>query len=333
MTQAPTERVSLRQRLVQERGRVWVVGHRGAMGHRPENTLVSFEHGLELGADWIELDVHLTQDGALAVIHDESVDRTTDGHGLVRDHSLLELKMLDAGSWFGPAYAGQRIPTLDEVLAWARARDTVVDIEIKNAPIYYPGIEAAVVKALDAQQMTEQVIVISFDHAAVQRVKSLDPRIATGVLYAGKPVDAGVSLARQANADAVLPHWAYVTSEDVRTAHDAGLSVAPWATSDPAILKHLIAAGVDGIGTNHPDVLRRILTERRDQSATVPSATGHPKGISSQDRGGDVPPATGLPRGTSSQDRGGDVLPATGYPQGFSPGGSGDEVGAAESSR
>jgi glycerophosphoryl diester phosphodiesterase len=259
MTQAPTERLSLRQRLVQERGRVWVVGHRGAMGHRPENTFASFEHALELGADWIELDVHLTWDGALAVIHDESVDRTTDGHGLVKDHSLAELKLLDAGAWFGSPYAGERIPTLDEALAWARGRGTLVDIEIKNAPIYYAGIEEAVVKALNSQQMAEQVIVISFDHAAVKRVRSLDPRVATGVLYAGRPVDAGVDLARQATADAVLPHWAYVTSEDVRVAHAAGLAVAPWATSDPQVLRHLIAAGVDGIGTNHPEILRALL--------------------------------------------------------------------------
>ncbi len=264
MTQAPTERLSLRQRLVQERGRVWVVGHRGAMGHRPENTIASFEHALELGADWIELDVHLTRDGALAVIHDESLERTTTGHGLVKDHTLDELQQLDAGAWFSPGYAGQHLPTLDEVLEWARRRQTIVDIEIKNAPIYYAGIEEAVVKALDSQNMAEQVIVISFDHRAVQRVKSLDARIATGVLYAGRPADAGVGLARQADADALLPHWAYVTSEDVRMAHAAGLAVAPWATSNPEVLTNLLQAGVDAIGTNHPEVLRHILTQRPD---------------------------------------------------------------------
>ena len=145
------------------------------------------------------------------------------------------------------------------MLAWARRRNTIVDIEIKNAPVYYAGIEAAVVEVLHRHDMTEQVIVISFDHAAVQRVKTLDSRIATGVLYAGRPVDAGVGMARQAQADAVLPHWAYVTAEDVATAHAAGLSVAPWASSDPAVLRHLIAAGVDAIGTNHPDVLRDVL--------------------------------------------------------------------------
>src|SRR5579859_1474635 len=115
MPQVTTERLPLRQRLQAERGRVWVVGHRGAMGYCPENTLASFERGLELGADWIELDVHLSRDGELIVIHDESLERTTNGHGLVRDHTLAELQALDAGD-------GQRIPTLDEVLAWARKR-------------------------------------------------------------------------------------------------------------------------------------------------------------------------------------------------------------------
>jgi glycerophosphoryl diester phosphodiesterase len=231
---------------------VWVVGHRGAMGYCPENTMASFERGLELGADWIELDVHLSRDGALIVIHDETLDRTTNGHGLVREHTLAELKTLDVGD-------GQTIPTLNEVLAWASDHNTVVDIEIKNAPIYHDGIEHAVVDAVNTALMTDHVIVISFDHAAVKRVKTLDPGIATGVLYACRPLDGGVPLARAAGADAVLPHWAYVTADDVALAHQAGLSVAPWASSDPIVLRHLIDCGVDAIGTNHPDVLRDVL--------------------------------------------------------------------------
>src|SRR5690242_7213158 len=138
MTQATTPRLSLRERMQRERGRVWVVGHRGAMGYCPENTLVSFERGLELGADWIELDVHLSRDGELIVIHDESLERTTNGHGLVGEHMLAELRELDAGE-------GQSIPTLSEVLDWARAKNAVVDIEIKNAPIFYDGISEVVV--------------------------------------------------------------------------------------------------------------------------------------------------------------------------------------------
>jgi glycerophosphoryl diester phosphodiesterase len=287
MTQTPIERLSLGRRLQQERGRVWVIGHRGAMGHCPENTMASFERGLELGADWVELDVHLSRDGALMVIHDESVDRTTNGHGLVQDHTLAELKRLDAGAWFGREFAGQTIPTLDEVLDWARQRQTIVDIEIKNAPIFYAGIEEAVVKTLDRTGMTEQVIVISFDHHAVRKVKALAPRITTGVLYAGRPVDAGLDLARQADADALLPHVAYVTHDDVEAAHAAGLSVAPWTSSDPDTLRHLIECGVDAIGTNHPDVLRNLL-----HAGEPHSPEGSHGGVSSaaNERGGDNVP-------------------------------------------
>jgi glycerophosphoryl diester phosphodiesterase len=252
MTQAPIHRLSLSEQLRRERGRVWIVGHRGAMGYCPENTLVSFERGLELGADWIELDVHRSRDGALIVIHDETLERTTNGHGLVGDHTLAQLRELDAGD-------GQHLLTLDEVLEWARQKDTVVDIEIKNAPVFYEGISEAVVQAAKSAQMAERVIVISFDHAAVKAVKEIAPEIATGVLYACRPIDGGVGLARAVGADAVLPHWAYVTAEDVAHAHEQGLSVAPWATSDPTVLKHLVRCGVDAIGTNHPDVLKQVL--------------------------------------------------------------------------
>jgi glycerophosphoryl diester phosphodiesterase len=222
------------------------------MGYCPENTMASFERALALGADWIELDVHMTRDSALAVMHDDTVDRTTNGHGLVRDLTIEQLRALDAGD-------GQQVPLLEEVLRWAHEHTVVVDIEIKNVPQYYEGIESAVVATVEQCAMTEQVIVISFDHRAVRTVHELDARIVTGVLYAGRPVDGGVSLARQAGADALLPQWSYVTPEDVATAHAAGLSVAPWATSDPDALRALIDAGVDGIGTNHPDVLRKLV--------------------------------------------------------------------------
>jgi glycerophosphoryl diester phosphodiesterase len=173
----------------------------------------------------------------------------------VRALSAAELKRLDAGG-------GEQIPLLPEILDWARARRTVVDIEIKNAPLAYPHIEFAVVSAVHDCAMTDQVIVISFDHRAVQRIHELDSRIMTGVLFAGRRVDGGVSLARQAGADAVLPHHHYVTPEDVQLAHAAGLAVAPWATSDPEELRQLIGAGVDAIGTNHPDILRSIVGAR-----------------------------------------------------------------------
>jgi glycerophosphoryl diester phosphodiesterase len=239
-------------------GQPSIVGHRGAMGHCPENTLAAFDRAAELGASWVEFDVHLSADGVPVVIHDELLDRTTNGHGFVRDHSLAELRTLDAGAWYSPDYAGQRIPTLDDVLDWARRRQISVDIEIKNAPLYYEGIEALVLAALDRHAMLRQALVSSFDHPAVQRLKRLEPRALTGVLYGCRPADP-VALARQASADVLLPQWPYVTADDVATAHAAGLAVATWTTSDPATLRQLISAGVDAIITNHPDVAGSII--------------------------------------------------------------------------
>ena len=115
------------------------VGHRGAKGHAPENTFASFNLALEMGVNAVETDVHLSKDGEVVLIHDHTVDRTTDGRGFVKDMTLRELKQLDAGSWYDTRFAGQRIPTLTELLEWARGRVGVA-IEIKNGPIYYPGI-------------------------------------------------------------------------------------------------------------------------------------------------------------------------------------------------
>ncbi len=230
-----------------------IIGHRGAMGYRPENTLPAFAYAADLGARWVELDVHHSRDGEVVVIHDARLERTTDGAGFVADHTAAQLRQLDAGSWFAATFAGTRIPTLAEVLTWARQRQVGVDIEIKNGPRFYQGIESAVAALVERHDMLERVLVTSFDHRAVRRVKTVNGRIATGLLYAARPVDA-VALAREAGAVVLLPSWQYVVAEDVRAAHDAGLAVVAWTSSDPDVIESLHAAGVDGIVTNHPDV-------------------------------------------------------------------------------
>src|SRR5207302_7832443 len=128
-------------------GRILLGGHRGNADEFPENTLASFGSAVELGVDLIECDVHRSEDGGLPVIHDHLLDRTTDGSGLVRDHTMTELKRFDAGSWKDPRFAGERIPSLDEVLALARGQVGVA-IEIKNLPLPYAGIEEALVQAV-----------------------------------------------------------------------------------------------------------------------------------------------------------------------------------------
>src|SRR3954452_5296438 len=158
-------------------GRVRVNAHRGAMGYAPENTFAAFELAVAQGADMIEMDVHLTADNQCVVIHDETLERTTDGHGLVGEMTLAELQRFDAGSWFGSEFAGQHIPSLDEVLAWGHGR-AIMNIEIKADPVPYEGIEARVVDLIRRHGMQDDVILISFDHRAIKRVKALAPEIA-----------------------------------------------------------------------------------------------------------------------------------------------------------
>jgi glycerophosphoryl diester phosphodiesterase len=228
------------------------VGHRGAKGHAPENTFASFRRGVELGASVVETDVHLSKDGEVVIIHDHTVDRTTDGHGFVKDLTVAELKQLDAGSWFGPDFAGERIPTLAELLAWGKDRVPIA-IEIKNGPIYYPGIAEKIIRLLGEHAMTRQVILISFDHFVLREAKIIAPEVATGILYVGRLVDP-VAAARAAGADALHPNWAFTTPDLVQAAHAAGLAVSPWCPNDVATLRMLDQIGVDSIGTDYPDL-------------------------------------------------------------------------------
>lgn len=233
-----------------------VIGHRGAAGYAPENTMASFERALTLGVDAIELDVHPTSDGELVVIHDPTLERTTNGHGFVSAHTLAQLQELDAGAWFDPAFAGQRIPLFRDVLAWAKGRTPVV-IEIKQGPIFYPNIEELLVGVLEETGMRDQVLVISFDHISVHKVKQLAPDIPTGVLYAGRCVNP-VSLAREAQADALMPYWPLLTKEEVAAAHQAGLFIGPWGGAEQNY-EFILATGVDAVIADFPDRPRQVL--------------------------------------------------------------------------
>lgn len=233
----------------------YVIGHRGAAGYAPENTMVAFERGLALRADAIELDVHPTRDGELVVIHDPTLERTTNGTGFVSAYTLRELQQLDAGSWFDPSFKDCRIPTLHEILAWAKGRTKVV-IEIKQGPIFYDTIEEMLIAELDRVGMRHDVLVISFDHLSVRKLKQLAPDVVTGVLYAGRVVDP-VALARAANADALMPHWAMLTKEEVAAAHAADLLIAPWGGPEQDY-RFILATGVDAVAADFPDRPRQV---------------------------------------------------------------------------
>jgi len=243
---------------ITDRRRVAVIAHRGASADAPENTLAAFDLARALGADGVELDVHLSADGEPVVIHDHRLERTTDGRGLVGEQPLAALRRLDAGRWFGEAFAGQRIPTLAEALAALAGLRVIV--EVKNGPIYYPGI-AARVAAVIRDAGGGRVTVSSFDHPILQAVRRAAPELETAVLFVARPVDP-VRLARDAGAAVLHPQWAFVTADLVAGAHAAGLRVEAWTVDEAEQLRHVIATGANGVMTNHParalEVLRGI---------------------------------------------------------------------------
>jgi glycerophosphoryl diester phosphodiesterase len=231
-----------------------LVGHRGAAGLAPENTLPSFELAHALGADAIELDVHLSRDGIPVVIHDETVDRTTDGHGRVGDLTVADLSKLDAGRSFGRTNPIARVPTLDTVLAWARGRIRVV-IELKgteNSELIRRTIES-----IRKFELDDDVLLISFDHGAVGQARILARLISGGILYANRPTDP-VALAMAVGADVICPHWSLATREVVLAAHAASLGVSVWTANDVTAIKSALSAGVDAVTSDFPDLVRAI---------------------------------------------------------------------------
>ncbi|TKD72661.1 glycerophosphodiester phosphodiesterase [Pseudalkalibacillus hwajinpoensis] len=237
---------------------VQTVAHRGASGYAPENTMAAFEKSVEMKADYFELDVQLTKDGELIVIHDTSVDRTTNGSGKVKDMTLEELKHLDAGSWFGEEFAGEKLPTLGEVLDAYRGKSGIL-IELKS-PSLYPGIEEKVAAELAKRNMDKphnnKVIVQSFDHESVETLHSILPSVPTGVLVSYTMSDEQLNeVARY--SDYVNPGKWLITSDFVDRIHENGMEAQAWTVRDIDSVDPLLEAGVDGIITDYPDYVNR----------------------------------------------------------------------------
>ncbi|HEV2952492.1 MAG TPA: glycerophosphodiester phosphodiesterase family protein [Candidatus Dormibacteraeota bacterium] len=222
-------------------GRPLIGGHRGNPAEKPENTLASFESAIASGVDLIECDVHLSFDGDLIVIHDHTVDRTTDGSGMVRTLSTSELRALDAGQ-------GERLPLLEEVLDVARGRVGLA-IEIKQAPLPYPGLEEVLLATLGED--VGEVAVISFHHPSILKLKLMEPRLQTGLLEVARPVDPIVLLA-QAKADIHCAHYSGVDPELVTAVHEAGGWVGVWTVDDAVAVAWSKHCGVDSVFTNRP---------------------------------------------------------------------------------
>lgn len=238
-------------------GKPWTIAHRGASGHAPENTLAAFERAVELGAGFIETDIRLTRDARFVAIHDEMLERTTNGRGAVQQYTLAELRELDAGHWFDREFNGQRIPTLEEILEFGRKHDVVFYLEIKFDTAM--GMHHAMVAALRRAESAARTIVISFDPGMLANLRSLDASIMTGMLIERGGAPDAVRRAMGAGARQLCPHYEIATPALIELAHRADLQVAVWTVNEMRGMREAIASGVDGVMTDLPDRLRAMI--------------------------------------------------------------------------
>jgi len=230
-----------------------ILGHRGASHAAPQNTLAAFRKAAEVGADGVELDVHLSADGVPVVIHDARVDATTDGSGAVAELTLAQLKTLDAGVRFDPAFAGERIPTLEEVLA-AIGQRLIINIELKAFARRDAALELAVVTLVRRLGLADRVWFSSFKPYALAQARSLAPEIPCGLLYDALGI--GTRLLRPITPhEALHPHHGLLSKARIQRAHERGLWVATWTVDDVARAKTLAEWGVDALITNEPERL------------------------------------------------------------------------------
>ena len=238
-------------------GHTLIFGHRGASAYAPMNTVPAFELAAEQGADGVELDVHLSKDKQLIVLHDFTVDHTTDGEGYARDMTLTQLKALDASSHKGLQYKGVQIPTLDEVFQ-AIGQKLYVNVEIKSETAETDGVEQAVADCLVRNQMQERVIVSSFNPLALKRFREIMPDVPIGYLYM-LDFQPGAEVMEALPHEARHPHHPMIDHAYMEWAKSNHYRVNTWTVNDPARAIELKQLGVDTIITDTPDVILEAL--------------------------------------------------------------------------
>jgi glycerophosphoryl diester phosphodiesterase len=238
------------------------LGHRGASAYAPENTLAAFDLAFQMGVDGIELDVTLSRDGVPVVIHDDKVDRTTNGHGPIQQMTLAQIKQLDAGGWFNQKYCDEKIPTLAQVFELVGTRG-IVNIELKSMSLLNDGLEAAVGRVVEQAHANGRVIFSSFNPFSLYRMSQVLPRVRRGLLYAE---DLPIVLRRAwlrplARPTAMHPKYTMISPAFVAWARGKGYSINTWTVNEPEEMQRLIGLGIHAIITNKPDVLTKILAQ------------------------------------------------------------------------
>ena len=228
------------------------IAHRGASGYAPENTLAAFRRALALGATFIETDLQLTRDAHFVALHDDTVNRTSNGQGAVQHLTLAEVRRLDAGSWFGSEFMGERIPTLLDIVEFSGKHDVVFYLELK--PNGFWGGEHALVSALRESGAIQRSVIISFDPVILQGLRKIEPTLMTGLLFDGQ-IENPFEKALEIGARQLAVKGDLVSPNLLNEAHKRDLQVVCWTINNPAHMRLLAAAGVDGIMSDYPDRL------------------------------------------------------------------------------
>ncbi len=237
--------------------------HRGFSGEYPENTMLAFRKAVEAGADGIELDVHFTKDKEVVVIHDEKIDRTTDGTGEVESYTYEEISEFNACGRFGGKYEFQRIPTLREYFEFVAPIDGfMTNIELKTGINEYTGIEKAVLDIVDEFSLRSRIIISSFNHFSVQRFKAAAPDVKCGFLESSRIIDFG-AYAKMYGIEYIHPLYKCLTPDVFSEVYSNGIGINTWTVNDEESVRFLIENNVDAVISNYPDMVSRVLKEYR----------------------------------------------------------------------
>jgi len=235
---------------------VVVTAHRGASGLMPENTLGAVALAMEFGADFAEVDVHLTGDGEVVLLHDDSLWRTTNGRGKIWEYTFRELSKLDAGSWYGPQFGNERIPTLREVIRLVKGK-MKLDIEIKSNSMQ-KDLPRRVMEVLQEEDFLDQCVITSFDRDVLVQIREFDHQVLLGLISSvGLPTNV-----HDPCFDWFMGHSFFIDAEIVTHLHSAGKQVHVWTVNRPLQMRRFIRLGVDGIITDRPDLLKKILEKQ-----------------------------------------------------------------------
>jgi glycerophosphoryl diester phosphodiesterase len=247
-----------------------IFAHRGASAYAPENTLFAFKLAVEQGADAVELDTQLTRDGQVVVMHDLTIDRTTNGTGWINRYTLSELQMLDAGSHFDASFKNEKVPSLAEVFEVV-GKQVFIDVELKNYASPTDDLPVQVVELASKYNLEQSILFSSFNPLALLRAHRLMPNVPLGLLTMKGKRGAILRswLGRWIPHQALHPAWNDVTPTLVKNNHQHGYRVHPYTINDPTVMRDLLSAGVDGIFTNDPPLALKVLAGQRQTQPVI----------------------------------------------------------------